>query len=207
MSDELKRRWQASIGWTALALLVLYLLSYGPACLLEQRASGRSVRHAFDAIYAPIAWARQHSPAVDGAASWCAVLWIGWAPLAAAFLHAFSVETSVASQTSALPREPVPLRAGSDSDQGDAAHSKVNNEMAFAGFILALLSFFGLWIIGITPVLGIVFSYIGLHTFDPVTQKNKWQVGVGLVINLLAMAVFLIHFTDTMNHAWISPDF
>src|SRR5579859_7592877 len=96
--------------------------------------------------------------------------WIGWAPLAAAFLHAFSVETSDASQTSAPPPEPAPLRAG---------RSKVNNPMALTGFILALFSIFGGMPLGFPQVLGMVFSYIGLHTFDPVTQKNKWQAGVG----------------------------
>jgi|HubBroStandDraft_2_1064218.scaffolds.fasta_scaffold843277_2 hypothetical protein len=77
MSDEPRKRSRTFVGWTAMALFVLYPLSYGPACLLEQRASGRSARYAFDAIYAPIGWSRQHSSAVDGAASWYAVLWIG----------------------------------------------------------------------------------------------------------------------------------
>jgi hypothetical protein len=106
---------------------------------------------------------------------------------------------SDASQPSALPAEPASLQAGSDSDRGDAAQPKLNNEMALIGFILALFSLFGGMTLGFPQVLGMVFSYIGLHTFDPATEKNKWQAGVGLVINIVETMAFLIWFTHIMR--------
>jgi hypothetical protein len=64
------------IGWTALALFVVYPHLFGPACLLCQRANSRSADYAFEMIYAPVHWARDRSPAVDRAASWYAFLWM-----------------------------------------------------------------------------------------------------------------------------------
>jgi hypothetical protein len=127
--------------------------------------------------------------------------WIGWAPLAAAFRRAFSVATSDASRPSALPPEPGTVKVASDPDRVDVAHFKVNNEMALIGFMLALFSISCGMPLGFPQVIGIAFSYIGLHTFDPVTEKNKWQAGVGLVINILALMEFLIYFTGRMRHA------
>jgi hypothetical protein len=86
------------------------------------------------------------------------------------------------------------LVTGSNSNWG-----KVNNPMALTGFILALFSIFGGMVLGFPQILGIVFSYVGRHTFDPVTQKNQWMAGVGLVINILQTIAFLIWFTHIMS--------
>jgi hypothetical protein len=49
-----------------------------------------------------------------------------------------------------------------------------------------------------------VLSCIGLHTFDPATQKNKWQARVGLVLNFLETVGFLLYFTMMMRVACVS---
>jgi hypothetical protein len=59
-----------------------------------------------------------------------------------------------------------------------------NNPMALTGFILGLASV-GFYFIGILPILGIVFSSIGLATFKPDIQKNKWMAVAGLILSVL----------------------
>jgi len=65
---------------------------------------------------------------------------------------------------------------------------KTNNKAAVAGFILGLLSILLAWI-GIIPLCAIIFSVVGVCTFKPETQKNKWQVIVGLILGILFMLV------------------
>jgi hypothetical protein len=77
MSDEPKKRSRAWIGWAAVALFVLYLLSWGPAALVDSRVATHQSHRVFDTIYAPVEWARAKSQTVDRWASWYAVLCIG----------------------------------------------------------------------------------------------------------------------------------
>lgn len=65
-----------------------------------------------------------------------------------------------------------------------AATAPSNNTMALVGFILGLVSVV-LYMIGIIPLLAVVFSGIGLATFKPESQKNKWMAGVGLGLGIL----------------------
>ena len=70
-----------------------------------------------------------------------------------------------------------------------------NNGFAVTGFILGLVSM-PLYAIGIIPILAVIFSIIGLATFDEEKQKNKWMAGVGLALG----AVFTIMMLDSYGH-------
>ena len=61
---------------------------------------------------------------------------------------------------------------------------KVNNPWALWGFIVGLVSVFFFWI-GIIPLIGLVLSVIGLTSFKPESQKNKWMAGVGLCLSII----------------------
>ncbi|WP_088257600.1 DUF4190 domain-containing protein [Fimbriiglobus ruber] len=67
---------------------------------------------------------------------------------------------------------------------------KSNNPVAIVGFLLGLLSVF-LYAIGIIPILAIVFSGIGLATFNSETQKNKWVAGLGLALGVVYTIMML----------------
>ncbi len=69
--------------------------------------------------------------------------------------------------------------------------AKVFNPLALTGFILGLVSVV-LYAIGIIPILGIVFSAIGLGRFNPQTQKAKWMAGWGLALSILFTVMFLM---------------
>ena len=60
-----------------------------------------------------------------------------------------------------------------------------NNPMALTGFILGILSIFIYAIIDFLPILGIIFSGIGLGTFNPKKEKNKWMAWCGLVLGIV----------------------
>ena len=85
--------------------------------------------------------------------------------------------------------------------------SKQNNTMALTGFILGIVSFFFgsliiiLPIVGIVFILGIVFSGIGLGTFNPVTQKNKWMAWWGLVLNILSFYLAITSIIRLINNS------
>jgi uncharacterized membrane protein len=106
---------------------------------------------------------------------------------------------SDASERSALSPEPDPPPSGSHPEQSDTAGSKFENPAALVGFYLGLFSLTCGMELGFTQVLGMVLCYIGLKTFEPATEKNKWRAVVGLVINFVATAVFLVYFTGQMN--------
>lgn len=74
---------------------------------------------------------------------------------------------------------------------GDSA-AKRNNGMALTGFVLGIVSVF-LYEIGIIPILGIVFSAIGLGTFKPQSQKNRWMAGVGLAASIVYTLMYLFY--------------
>lgn len=71
-----------------------------------------------------------------------------------------------------------PVRAA---PTGHAIGEKRNNPMAVAGFVLGLASVV-LYAIGIVPLLAVVFSGVGLGSFKPESQKNKWMAAVGLAL-------------------------
>ena len=62
--------------------------------------------------------------------------------------------------------------------------AKSNNGFAATGFILGLASM-PLYAIGIIPILAVIFSIIGLATFDEEKQKNRWMAGVGLALGVV----------------------
>lgn len=66
----------------------------------------------------------------------------------------------------------------------------VNNKAALTGFILGLVSIFFAWI-GIIPILAIVFSVIGLSTFDKEKHTGRWQAIVGLILGILYTLVYM----------------
>jgi hypothetical protein len=73
MSDEpKKKRARGWMGWTALALLVLYLASIGPATLLFARVDSRGLRQTYRIIYAPLYWAGDHcDPLGEALSDYC----------------------------------------------------------------------------------------------------------------------------------------
>src|SRR5205807_1385595 len=61
---------------------------------------------------------------------------------------------------------------------------KKNNAMGLASFVLGLASIF-LYLIGIVPLLAVVFGGWGLASFDQASQKNKWMAWVGLALGVV----------------------
>jgi hypothetical protein len=68
--------------------------------------------------------------------------------------------------------------------------SRKNNGMATTGFVLGLISVF-LYMIGLIPILAIVFSAVGLGTFKPNIHKNKWMAGVGLALGIVYTIMYM----------------
>ena len=67
---------------------------------------------------------------------------------------------------------------------------KKNNPMATTGFVLGIVSVF-FYFIGILPILAAVFSAIGLGTFKPDRQKNKWTAVVGLGLGIIYTLMYM----------------
>ncbi|NQU19349.1 DUF4190 domain-containing protein [bacterium] len=65
-----------------------------------------------------------------------------------------------------------------------------NNKSAKTGFILGLSSILFYWI-GIIPILAIIFSIIGLSTFDRTKQKGRWMAITGLIMGILYSLVYM----------------
>lgn len=86
-----------------------------------------------------------------------------------------------------------PIDAASNSNRGDATHSKINNQIAQIGFVFGTL-LFPLCLSGYIPILGLVISCIGLHTFDPLTEKNRWRARAAVVLNFLATVLFFVYY-------------
>jgi hypothetical protein len=73
-----------------------------------------------------------------------------------------------------------------------AVAAKVEFAQVISARPLGLASIF-LYGIGIVPILGIVFSAIGLGTFKPQLQKNHWMAGVGLAVSIVFTLMFLFY--------------
>ena len=65
------------------------------------------------------------------------------------------------------------------------------NSMALLGLIIGVTSVF-LYRIGLLPIFGVVFSTIGLGTFKPESQKNRWMAVVGLLLSLAYTIMYLV---------------
>lgn len=74
-----------------------------------------------------------------------------------------------------------------------AIGEKRNNPMAVTGFVLGLVSVV-LYEVGILPILAVVFSGIGLASFKPEAQKNKWMAGWGLALGVVYTIMMLNHY-------------
>lgn len=67
---------------------------------------------------------------------------------------------------------------------------KVLNAFALVGFILGLLSVALYWVLGIVPVLAIIFSIIGLVSVKKLGQKGKGFAITGLVLGIIFILAF-----------------
>jgi hypothetical protein len=64
------------------------------------------------------------------------------------------------------------------------------NPMALTGFVMGLVSL-PLSFIGIIAIAGLIFSVIGLVTFDRNSQKSAWMPAAGLALNLMGILATL----------------
>jgi len=102
-------------------------------------------------------------------------------------------QTSVGPTSNpSTPNTKRPAAAGGHETNADNQLKK-NNALAVMGFLLGIASVFLAGLIGIFPILAIVFSSLGLGTFNPGSQKNKWMAGVGLTLGII-YTVMLITF-------------
>ncbi len=85
-----------------------------------------------------------------------------------------------------------PVPSGSVAATRTDTAGKHNNGMALTGFAFGLASIF-LYGIGIVPILGIVFSGLGLGTFKSRVEKNRWMAGVGLGVSIVFTLMFLFY--------------
>jgi hypothetical protein len=65
-----------------------------------------------------------------------------------------------------------------------------NNGMAMTGFILGLVSVV-FYVIGILPILAVIFSAVGLGTFKSHVQKNRWMAITGLILGILYTLAYM----------------
>jgi hypothetical protein len=70
MSDEPKRRFGSWIGWTLLALLVLYPLSVGPAAWICNLSDSERAWSAYRQLYRPLIWCVTRTRITDQAFGW-----------------------------------------------------------------------------------------------------------------------------------------
>jgi hypothetical protein len=74
MSDKPKKRSRVWIGWTALAVFLLYPLSAAPACLFGAWSvelglfRSETVARGIDTVYAPVIWMTDKVPTLRNAA-------------------------------------------------------------------------------------------------------------------------------------------
>jgi hypothetical protein len=66
----------------------------------------------------------------------------------------------------------------------DSADGKHFNTLALAGVCFGLISCI-FQALGVMPILGIVFSTLGLVSFDERTEKMRWMAGFGLGLSIL----------------------
>ncbi len=71
--------------------------------------------------------------------------------------------------------------------------NRTNNGMCVTGFVLGIVGFV-LNDIGIFPILGVVFSAIGIGTFKLERQKHRWMGIVGLILGMLGTLLYLRHY-------------
>jgi hypothetical protein len=75
MSDEPKKKQPVvRARWAALALLMLYPLSVGPAWWACSHLESGWVMEAYDAIYAPLQWVSERNDTFGGMVIW----YVGW---------------------------------------------------------------------------------------------------------------------------------
>ena len=66
----------------------------------------------------------------------------------------------------------------------EAVEGKRFNSLALAGASFGLISCL-FQALGVMPILGIVFSTLGLVSFDERTEKMRWMAGFGLGLSIL----------------------
>ena len=76
-----------------------------------------------------------------------------------------------------------PFEETAASTEVTIAETKQINNMALIGFISGIVSIFLAFII-VPPILAIVFSAIGLSTFNKEKQKGNWMSVVGLILGV-----------------------
>jgi tetratricopeptide (TPR) repeat protein len=98
----------------------------------------------------------------------------------------------VPSPLAALSPRPVrrPTRRKESRTRTESTGELAFNGAALTGFCLGVASVF-LSFIGILPILAVVFSGIGLGTFDEKKHKAKWMPAVGLGLGILFTLVYL----------------
>jgi hypothetical protein len=72
MSDERKKRSRAWIGWTLIALFVVYPLSMGPVGWISNRNQSWRI---FNAAYAPLIWLCESSEPISRGINWYLDFW------------------------------------------------------------------------------------------------------------------------------------
>jgi len=78
---------------------------------------------------------------------------------------------------------------------GNGTQGKTNNRYGITGFVLGLVSVF-FYFIGIIPLLAVVFSAIGLGTFQEANQKNNWMAITGLILGILFSILCIIFWAN-----------
>jgi hypothetical protein len=76
MSDQPKKRSRGRIGWTLLALLVLYPLSSGPALWAGANFEPDWIMETYGVVYTPLNWAHGLSETLDNAYGDYLIWWV-----------------------------------------------------------------------------------------------------------------------------------
>jgi len=73
------------------------------------------------------------------------------------------------------------------------SNDKKFNAFGLTGLILGVISVF-LYQVGVLPILGLVFSGIGLAKFDKERHKHKWMAFVGLGLSAIYCLMYLVSY-------------
>jgi hypothetical protein len=101
--------------------------------------------------------------------------------VAAIIRSAFWLRRALTSSGVTMSTDAQALDVGAQKIAEDAKHF---NTMALAGVALGVISL-AAPALGVAPVMGIVFSTLGITTFNPPTEKMRWMGSFGLGLSIL----------------------
>ena len=82
-------------------------------------------------------------------------------------------------------------------DEQGVSTDEVKSKTALAGFVLGVCSMLFTWLLGVLPLLAIIFSGIGLNATGQVQKKKgRWMAWTGLVLGIIYTLMALFYYPN-----------